>query len=144
MICDFGALVDGYHSDMTRTVYIGPPSAAQRHHFDVVRKAHDVGAAALAPGVHCVAVDRAARAVCEAAGWGEEFVHGLGHGTGLVIHEIPWLGTASRNEIAAGDLVTIEPGVYLPGRGGVRLEDLYVVTADGPTALTRAPVELVA
>ena len=77
------------------------------------------------------------------AGWGEQFVHGLGHGTGLVIHELPWLGQASRNAIANGDLVTIEPGVYFPGVSGVRIEDLYVITSDGPVALSRAPVELI-
>lgn len=143
VICDFGALVDGYHSDMTRTLYIGAPTAAQRSHFDVVRASHDAGAETLWPGVSCVDVDRAAREVCEMAGWGEQFVHGLGHGTGLVIHELPWLGQASRNAIANGDLVTIEPGVYFPGVSGVRIEDLYVITSDGPVALSRAPVELI-
>ncbi len=143
VICDFGALVNGYHSDMTRTLYVGQPNAAQRHHFDVVRAAHDAGVAALAPGAICVDVDRAARQVCEQAGWGDEFVHGLGHGTGLVIHELPWLGQTSRNAIADGDLVTIEPGVYFPGEGGVRIEDLYVITAEGPIALSRAPVDLI-
>ena len=143
VICDFGALVNGYHSDMTRTLYVGPPTTAQRHHFDVVRAAHDAGVAALVPGAHCVDVDRAARHVCEQAGWGDEFVHGLGHGTGLVIHELPWLGQTSRNVIAHGDLVTIEPGVYFPGGGGVRIEDLYVITTDGPIALSRAPIDMV-
>lgn len=143
VICDFGALVDGYHSDMTRTIHLGAPTDAQRHHFDVVRAAHDAGAAALGIGASCVEVDRAARQVCEEAGWGERFVHGLGHGTGLVIHELPWLGQTSRNAIADGDLVTIEPGVYFPGAGGVRIEDLYLITADGPYALTRAPVSMI-
>ena len=143
VICDFGALVDGYHSDMTRTIYVGEPSKAQQRHFAVVRAAHDEAAAAITPGIACFALDRIARDVCEAAGWGDRFVHGLGHGTGLVIHELPWLGTTSRNAICDGDLVTIEPGVYLPGSGGVRIEDLYVVTTDGPIALTRAPVDIV-
>lgn len=143
VICDFGALIDGYHSDMTRTIYVGEPSKAQQRHFAVVLAAHDEAAAAITPGISCVALDRIARDVCEAAGWGERFVHGLGHGTGLVIHELPWLGTTSRNAICEGDLVTIEPGVYLPGSGGVRIEDLYVVTSEGPIALTRAPVDMV-
>lgn len=143
VICDFGALVDGYHSDMTRTIYIGEPSKAQQRHFAVVRAAHDEAAAAITPGISCRALDRVAREVCDAAGWGERFVHGLGHGTGLLIHELPWLGATSRNAICDGDLVTIEPGIYLPGSGGVRIEDLYVVTAEGPIALTRAPVDIV-
>ncbi len=143
VICDFGALIDGYHSDMTRTIYVGEPSKAQQRHFAVVRAAHDEAAAAITPGISCAALDRIAREVCEAAGWGDRFVHGLGHGTGLVIHELPWLGTTSRNAICDGDLVTIEPGVYLPGSGGVRIEDLYVVTSEGPIALTRAPVDIV-
>ena len=143
VICDFGALVDGYHSDMTRTIYVGEPSKSQQRHFAVVRAAHDEAAAAITPGISCVALDRIARDVCEAAGWGDRFVHGLGHGTGLVIHELPWLGPTSSNAMCDGDLVTIEPGVYLPGVGGVRIEDLYVVTSEGPIALTRAPIEIV-
>ncbi len=143
VICDFGALIDGYHSDMTRTVFVGEPSKAQMRHFDAVRQAHDNAAAAIIPGIACSELHAIAQAACDDAGWGEFFTHGLGHGTGLVIHELPWLGPTSVNAIADGDLVTIEPGIYLPGSGGVRIEDLYVVTADGPIALTRAPVDLV-
>lgn len=143
VICDFGALIDGYHSDMTRTVFVGEPSKAQMRHFDAVRRAHDNAAAAITPGIACSELHAIAQAACDDAGWGEFFTHGLGHGTGLVIHELPWLGPTSVNAIADGDLVTIEPGIYLPGSGGVRIEDLYVVTSNGPVALTRAPVDLV-
>lgn len=143
VICDFGALIDGYHSDMTRTVFVGEPSKAQMRHFDAVRRAHDSAAAAISVGRPCPELHAIAQAACDDAGWGEFFTHGLGHGTGLVIHELPWLGPTSVNAIADGDLMTIEPGIYLPGSGGVRIEDLYVVTSAGPVALTRAPVDIV-
>ena len=143
VICDFGALIDGYHSDMTRTVFVGEPSKAQMRHFDAVRRAHDNAAAAITPGIACAELHAIAQAACDDAGWGEFFTHGLGHGTGLVIHELPWLGSTSVNAIASGDLVTIEPGIYLPGSGGVRIEDLYVVTTAGPVALTQSAVDII-
>jgi Xaa-Pro aminopeptidase len=143
VICDFGALIDGYHSDMTRTVFVGEPSKAQIRHFDAVRRAHDNATAAIAVGLACTELHAVAQAACDDAGWGEFFTHGLGHGTGLVIHELPWLGPTSANAIADGDLVTIEPGIYLPGAGGVRIENLYAVTSTGPVVLTRAPVDIV-
>jgi Xaa-Pro aminopeptidase len=143
VICDFGALIDGYHSDMTRTIFVGEPSKAQMRHFDAVRRAHDNASAAIAAGVACTELHAVAQAACDEAGWGEFFTHGLGHGTGLVIHELPWLGPTSANAIADGDLVTIEPGIYLPGAAGVRIENLYAVTTAGAIALTKAPVDIV-
>ena len=143
VICDFGALVDGYHSDMTRTICIGEPSVAQRRHFAVVKDAHDAGVAILRPGVTGVEADAACRERIAAVGWGEQFTHGTGHGSGLDIHEDPFLGETSTSTLQAGDIATIEPGVYFPGRSGVRVEDSMVVTDDGAVLLTCAPYELI-
>lgn len=143
VICDFGARVDGYHSDTTRTVHVGEPSAAQQRHHDVVRAAHGAGVALVATGVSGQAVDAACRAVIAEAGWADHFVHGTGHGSGLQIHEQPWLGPTSTSTLAAGDICTVEPGVYLPGQGGVRVEDSMVVTDEGPVLLTASPYDLV-
>ena len=143
VICDFGALVEGYHSDMTRTICIGEPSMAQRRHFAVVKDAHDAGVAFLRPGVTGVEADAACRELIAAVGWGEQFTHGTGHGSGLDIHEDPFLGETSTFTLQAGDIATIEPGVYFPGLSGVRVEDSMVVTDDGAVLLTRAPYELV-
>ncbi len=144
VICDFGALVDGYHSDMTRTLCVGTPSSDQSRHLDVVRAAQQAGVDVLAPGVDTRSVDGACRVVIEGAGWGPYFTHGTGHGIGLVIHEAPWVGRTSTATLAAGDVVTVEPGVYLPGVAGVRIEDSLVVTAQGPVRLTNAPKHLLA
>ncbi|GAA4881430.1 Xaa-Pro peptidase family protein [Pseudonocardia benzenivorans] len=140
---DFGALVDGYHSDVTRTFVIGPPAQWQRDVHELVARAQLAGRAALAPGVEVVAVDAASRDVIAAAGQGEHFVHGLGHGVGLEIHEAPALAATGTGTLAAGMVLTVEPGVYLEGRGGVRIEDTLVVGPDGAESLTRLPRELV-
>jgi Xaa-Pro aminopeptidase len=139
---DFGALVDGYHSDMTRTLVLGPAAAWQRELYALVAEAQAAGRAALVPGTAVVDVDAAARGVVERAGRGEEFVHGLGHGVGLQIHEAPSLGAAGTGTVEAGMVVTVEPGVYLPGRGGVRIEDTLVVRDGGPELLTHTTREL--
>jgi Xaa-Pro aminopeptidase len=139
---DFGALVDGYHSDMTRTVVLGRPADWQRELHALVTEAQAAGRAALAPGAEVTAVDAAARGVVERAGRGEEFVHGLGHGVGLQIHEAPYVGKAGTGTLSAGMVVTVEPGVYLAGRGGVRIEDTLVVRDDGPELLTHTTREL--
>jgi Xaa-Pro aminopeptidase len=139
---DFGALVDCYHSDMTRTVVLGSAADWQRELHALVAEAQAAGRAALAPGAEVVAVDAAARGVVERAGRGEEFVHGLGHGVGLQIHEAPYVGQTGTGALSAGMVVTVEPGVYLAGRGGVRIEDTVVVRDSGPELLTHTTREL--
>jgi Xaa-Pro aminopeptidase len=140
---DFGALVDGYHSDMTRTVVLGNPADWQRELYDLVAQAQAAGRAALRVGVGTAEVDAAARAVIEEAGHGENFLHGLGHGVGLEIHEAPMLGKAGQGRIAAGMAVTVEPGVYLSGKGGVRIEDTLVVRDEDPELLTLTTKQLI-
>jgi Xaa-Pro aminopeptidase len=140
---DFGALVDGYHSDMTRTVVLGRAAGWQREIYQLVAASQAAGRAALAPGVEVRAVDEAARAVVRDAGRGEQFLHGLGHGVGLQIHEAPALAASGSGALAAGMVLTVEPGVYLAGRGGVRIEDTLVVREGGPELLTLTTKELV-
>ncbi len=140
---DFGALVDGYHSDMTRTFVLGKPADWQRELYDLVAAAQAAGRAALAPGVAVKDVDQAARAVIEAAGRGEEFLHGLGHGVGLEIHEAPSLAKTGAGTLSAGMAVTVEPGVYLSGKGGVRIEDTLVVRDGDPELLTLTTKQLI-
>ncbi len=136
---DIGALVDGYHADFTRTVVTeGPASDTLRTVHELVRAAQQAGIDALRVGAPIVGVDTAARDVIDAAGRGDEFVHGVGHGVGLVIHEDPIIALAGDEPLQAGMCVTVEPGVYLPGVGGVRIEDTLVVTEQGPRHLTVA------
>lgn len=137
VVIDFGALVDGYHSDMTRTVMIGEPTATQARMYQVVLEAQAAGVAAVRAGVEAKAVDAACRKVIEDAGWGEAFLHGTGHGLGLDIHEDPRVGQSSTATLVDRCVVTVEPGVYLPGHGGVRIEDTVVVTAQGAQTITR-------
>lgn len=139
---DFGALVDGYHSDMTRTLIVGTPADWQRDLHALVADAAAAGRAALRPGTATRDVDAAARDVITAAGFGEQFVHGLGHGVGLVIHEAPAVSATATATLEAGMTVTVEPGVYLAGRGGVRIEDTLVVTDGGAVPLTQSPRDL--
>nr|MBO2472051.1 Xaa-Pro dipeptidase [Bacillota bacterium] len=140
---DFGCVYQGYCSDMTRTVFIGQPTAEQRALYDLVLKAQLAGVAAVKPGVVGKDVDAAARSIIEAAGYGEYFGHGLGHGVGLDIHEeIPRLSTRGTVVLEPGMVTSVEPGVYLPGRGGIRIEDLVVVTEDGCRVLTKSTKDL--
>ena len=141
VVLDFGALVDGYHSDMTRTVMVGEPSATQARMLEVVRASQTAGVRAVREGVEATAVDEACRAVIRDAGWDEAFLHGTGHGVGLDIHEAPRVSTNGTGTLTGGHVVTVEPGVYLPEHGGVRIEDTVVVTAQGCRTLTRAPKE---
>ena len=141
---DFGAECGGYHSDMTRTLVLGEPAAWQREVYDLVATAQRAGREALAVGADVVAVDAAARSVIAAAGYGPQFSHGLGHGVGLEIHEAPTLSALGAGTLAGLTPVTVEPGVYLPGRGGVRIEDTLVVRDDGPELLTLTSKDLVA
>jgi len=128
---DMGALVDGYHADMTRTIAFGQPAVELQKVHDIVRQAQQAAIDVVRAGVTGVEVDAAARSVIDEAGYGERFVHGVGHGVGLEIHEQPWLGTTQGNELPEGAVVTIEPGIYLPGIGGVRIEDMVEVRGDG-------------
>ncbi|TDH50475.1 aminopeptidase P family protein [Mycobacterium eburneum] len=143
---DFGALVAGYHSDMTRTFILGPAADWQRDVYRLVATAQRAGRDALAAGADLAEVDGAARRVIADAGHGERFGHGLGHGVGLEIHEAPGINAKAAGTLLAGSVVTVEPGVYLPERGGVRIEDTLVVAPDtagqDPELLTRFPKEL--
>ena len=145
---DFGARSGGYHADMTRTFSLGEPAAWQREVYELVARAQQAGMAATRPGAEVGDVDAAARDLIEAAGHGAHFQHGLGHGVGLEVHEAPMLGYASTGKLADRVPVTIEPGVYLPGTGGVRIEDVLVVGGDGAsgpaTVLTTTTRELLA
>ncbi|MDY7010810.1 MAG: Xaa-Pro peptidase family protein [Planctomycetota bacterium] len=130
VLIDWGAVVNGYCSDLTRVVFIGriPPRIARI--YKVVLQGLSAGIEAISPGVKCASVDAAARDVITAAGYGDEFAHGLGHGIGLDVHELPRLGRKVKKTLRPGMVVTVEPGIYLPGVGGVRIED-DVVVADG-------------
>lgn len=140
---DFGATCAGYHSDMTRTMVLGEPAGWQRDLYQLVADAQRLGRQALAPEAEVVAVDKASRDHIAAAGHAEEFSHGLGHGVGLEIHEAPTLSPLGAGTLAELMPVTVEPGVYLEGRGGVRIEDTLVVRASGPELLTTTTRELV-
>ncbi|TDC69104.1 aminopeptidase P family protein [Actinomadura sp. GC306] len=139
---DFGARHGGYHADMTRTVAIGRPAGWQRDVYDLVHRAQRAGLDAAVPGADTKKVDAAARDVIEAAGHGDAFPHGLGHGVGLEIHEAPLLGYDKTGKLMDRVPITAEPGVYLTGRGGVRIEDTFVVRADGPELLTTTTKDL--
>src|SRR3989454_1863454 len=139
---DFGAVVRGYHSDCTRTVVLGDASPRHREIYDLILAAQRAALGGIRPGVAARDADALARRVITEAGHGEHFGHGLGHGVGLAIHEGPTLSPREEATLEAGMVVTVEPGVYLPGWGGVRIEDLVVITPDGCDDLTTAPKHL--
>jgi Xaa-Pro aminopeptidase len=139
---DIGARLDGYCSDCTRTWATGTPPDELAQAYALVLRAQLAGLAAVRPGPEGREVDAVARQLIEDAGHGEHFGHGLGHGVGLEVHEAPRLGRGSEIALVAGHVVTVEPGVYLPGVGGVRIEDLVVVTADGADVLSGTPKDL--
>jgi Xaa-Pro aminopeptidase len=139
VVLDFGALLDGYHSDMSRTVMVGEPSATQRRMLEVVAASQAAGVAAVEVGATGAGVDKVCRDLIAEAGWGDSFLHGTGHGVGLDIHEDPRVSVTSTATLDVGHVVTVEPGVYLPDHGGVRIEDTLVVTATGNRRLTNAP-----
>jgi Xaa-Pro dipeptidase len=139
---DFGAVKDGYPADLTRTFVVGEPTERQREMYDAVLRANKAGRQAVGPGVHAEDIDRAARQEIEAAGYGEFFIHRTGHGLGLEVHEPPYIVEGNSQPVVQGAVFTIEPGVYLPGFGGVRIEDDVQVTADGADCLTSFSREL--
>jgi Xaa-Pro dipeptidase len=143
IIMDGGALHNGYASDITRTVALGDPGPEARAIYDLVLAANAAGRAAVHPGANGEEIDRAARAVIEAGGYGSQFLHRTGHGLGLAIHEPPFIVAGSREPLAVGTTFTVEPGIYVDGLGGVRIEDNLVITADGGESLTSFERELI-
>jgi Xaa-Pro aminopeptidase len=143
LLMDFGAVVHGYCSDLTRTVVVGTASAEHRGVYDIVRVANERGATGVRAGMSGRDADALARDYIERAGFGALFGHSLGHGIGLEVHEAPRLARTAEGVLAEGSVVTIEPGVYRPGWGGVRIEDDVVLGADGPRILTQFPRELI-
>jgi Xaa-Pro aminopeptidase len=131
VVLDFGGLKDGYGSDTTRTVHVGEPTEEEREVFEIVRRAQQAGFDAVRPGVACQEIDRAARKVITDAGYGEYFIHRVGHGIGLTTHEPPYMVEGETHLIEPGMCFSIEPGIYLTGRFGVRIEDIVVATEDG-------------
>lgn len=141
---DFGAVVDGWHSDMTRTIAVGKCSEEQRSVYQTVWLAQQAVLGVLKSGYSCVAGDAAARDVIAQAGYGNYFGHGTGHGVGIEIHEEPRLSpSAGKDALRAGSIVTVEPGIYLPGKFGVRIEDMVSITSNGCENLTKSPKELI-
>ncbi|HEX8961210.1 MAG TPA: Xaa-Pro peptidase family protein [Geobacteraceae bacterium] len=139
---DFGAVYQGYHSDETVTVAVGEPDTRQREVYGIVKEAQDRALAAVKPGIAFKELDRLARGHIEEKGYGSYFGHGLGHGVGLEVHEKPVVSYRSEGVVEEGMVFTIEPGIYIPGWGGVRIEDTVVVERDGCRLLTKVPKEL--
>lgn len=140
---DFGACVSGYNSDETVTVAVGEPDERLLRVYEVVKKAHDLAISAVRPGIDCRSLDSIAREHIESCGFGEFFGHGLGHGVGLEVHEKPTVSFRSSQTVEEGMIFTVEPGIYIPGLGGVRIEDLVQVTADGCHVLSKVSKELI-
>ena len=136
VVMDFGVVLDGYCSDMTRTVHLGKARKGERERYEAVLEAQEAGVAAVRAGVTCAEVDEACRGSLRAAGLEEYFTHSTGHGVGIEIHEAPRLGRKQEERLKAGMIVTIEPGVYVPGEYGIRIEDTVLVTATGCEVLT--------
>ncbi len=144
VVCDFGVILSGYCSDMTRTVYVGRPSAEARGVYQAVKQAQQAAVDAVRPGISVGEVDRAARKSLQKSGLAKYFTHSTGHGVGLEIHEAPRVAAGQTEILQPGMVITIEPGVYVPGKWGVRIEDMVVVTERGCEVLTPTSKELVA
>ena len=142
VVLDFGGLKDGYGSDTSRTVHVGEPTDEERDVHEIVRHAQQAGFEAVRPGVACQEIDRAARAVIKDAGYGEQFIHRTGHGIGLTTHEPPYMVEGERQPLEPGMCFSIEPGIYLAGRFGVRIEDIVTVTEDGGRRFNDTPREI--
>ncbi|MFC8145226.1 M24 family metallopeptidase [Streptomyces paradoxus] len=143
IVLDFGGLRDGYGSDTSRTVHVGEPTDEERRVHDIVRAAQEAGFRAVRPGAACQDVDRAARRVIADAGYGEYFIHRTGHGIGVTTHEPPYMIEGEERPLVPGMCFSVEPGIYLPGRFGVRIEDIVTVTEDGGRRLNTTTRELV-
>jgi Xaa-Pro aminopeptidase len=139
---DFGAIKEGYHSDETVTIACGKPMQRAKEVHSIVRAAHDLAISAVRPGISCKDLDETARGYIREKGYGDYFGHGLGHGIGLEIHEMPTLSPRSTAVLDEGMVITIEPGIYIPGFCGVRIEDTVVVTSDGCDVITSADKRL--
>jgi Xaa-Pro aminopeptidase len=144
VVCDFGVILSGYCSDQTRTVWVGKAEAEARKAYEAVREAQQAAIDAVRPGKRVGDVDAAARSVLQKAGLGRYFTHSTGHGVGLEIHEIPRVADGQREILQPGMVITIEPGVYFPGKWGIRIEDMVVVTAGGCEVLTPTSKEFLA
>jgi Xaa-Pro aminopeptidase len=142
VVLDFGGLKHGYGSDTTRTVHVGEPTVEEREVHDIVRRAQQAGFEAVRPGVECQEIDRASRAVIAEAGYGEYFIHRVGHGIGLTTHEPPYMVEGETQILHPGMCFSIEPGIYLPGRFGVRIEDIVTVTPEGGRRLNQTSHEM--
>jgi Xaa-Pro aminopeptidase len=142
IVLDFGGLKDGYGSDTSRTIHVGEPTDEEREIHDIVRSAQQAGYEAVRPGVECQEIDRAARRVITDAGHGEHFIHRTGHGIGLTTHEPPYMVEGETHLLEPGMCFSIEPGVYLPERFGVRIEDIVTVTEDGGRRLNNTAREI--
>ena len=142
IVLDFGGLKDGYGSDTSRTIHVGEPTDEEREVHDIVRRAQQAGFEAVRPGATCQDIDRAARAVITEAGYGEQFIHRTGHGIGLTTHEPPYMVEGETHPLEPGMCFSIEPGVYLSGRFGVRIEDIVTVTEDGGRRLNNTTREM--
>jgi Xaa-Pro aminopeptidase len=140
---DIGCRLHGYCSDMTRTVFVGKAPAELRKVYEIVLEAQRRALETIKPGIAAKAADAAARDYITEKGYGKQFGHSLGHGVGIEVHEMPTLATSSKETLAPGDVVTVEPGIYLPGVGGVRIEDMVHVTKTGYVNLTRSPKRLI-
>jgi Xaa-Pro aminopeptidase len=140
---DFGIIREGYCSDMTRTVYLGRPGSEERTAYEAVLQAQQTAVAAVGAGASCGEVDEAARGVLRKSGMADAFTHSTGHGVGLEIHESPRIGAGQKTRLQPGMVVTIEPGVYWPGKFGIRIEDMVAVTKNGGQVLTPAPKALI-
>jgi Xaa-Pro aminopeptidase len=142
VVLDFGGIKDGYGSDTTRTVHVGEPAEEERKVYEVVRRAQQAGFDAVRPGAACQDIDRAARGLIAEAGYGEQFIHRTGHGIGLTTHEPPYMIEGDTNPLEPGMCFSIEPGIYLAGRFGVRIEDIVTVTSEGGRRLNNTTREL--
>lgn len=140
---DFGCVYKGYCSDMTRTIVLGKASEKQKEIYNTVLEANEAALKAVKPGISCAELDKIARDIIVERGYGERFGHGLGHGVGREVHELPYVNARSKFDLEPGMVITDEPGIYIPGFGGVRIEELVLVTEDGYKVLSKSPKHLI-